>query len=297
LLEDPRARTTIQAFFAQFLDLGRLAGVERDPNSYPLYTPNLAEAMRAEVELLVDDLVHRQGGDIRQIFTTRRTFVNSDLAAIYGIEAEGATPITFVPVELPEDGPRAGLLTFGAFLTMNAHATETSPTLRGRYVRERVLCEMVPAPPGDVDTNIPEPDGEAHTLRERLEQHRADPACANCHAFIDPPGFLFEHFDSIGAFRELDNGYPIDASGDLDGAPLAGARDLAKALEDDPRVSRCMVTQLYRHATGRLDQAQEYPGLKAIDQEFAEGGYRFHDLLLALVTSEAFRTAATPEDL
>ncbi|MCA9660553.1 MAG: DUF1592 domain-containing protein [Myxococcales bacterium] len=297
LLEDPRARAAIQAFFAQYLDLGRLDQVERDSELYPLYTPSLAEAMRTEVELLVDDFVHREEADVRGLFTTRRTFVNEDLAKIYGVEAKGASPITFVPVELPEDGPRAGILTLGAFLMMNAHATETSPTLRGKYVRERVLCEEVPAPPGDVDTNIPEPDGEAHTLRERLEQHRADPACAGCHAFIDPPGFLFEHFDSIGNYRDLDNGYPIDASGELDGAPLAGARDLADALADDKRVARCMVTQLYRNTAGRLELPGERPGIKAVEDEFAASGYRYRELLLAFVTSEAFRTVATPEDL
>ncbi|MEZ4450952.1 MAG: DUF1592 domain-containing protein [Nannocystaceae bacterium] len=296
MLDDPRARIAIQDFFAQFLDLGRLSGVDRDPLRYPLYHPALPEIMRTEVELLVDDLVYRQGGDIRELFTTRSTFVNSDLAALYGVDAPGATPITFVPVELPSDGPRAGLLTLGAFLTMNAHATETSPTLRGKYVRERVLCETVPPPPPGVNTDIPDDDGEAHTLRERLEKHRSDPLCAGCHASIDPPGFLFEHFDSVGNYRLLDNGYPIDASGDLDGSALSGARDLAERLKDDKRVGNCIVTQLYRHAESRLNEPQELPGLKAIQASFAESGYRFRDLILILATSEAYRTVAEEVD-
>ena len=295
LLADPRASATIQAFFAQYLDLGRLAQVERNPDLYPLYTPNLVAAMRSEIELVVDDLVNREQADIRGLFTGRKTFVNADLAAVYGIDAKGASAITFVPVELPADGARVGILTSSAFLTMNAHATETSPTLRGKYVRERVLCETVPGPPGDVDTNIPEPDGLAHTLRERLEQHRADPICAGCHAFIDPPGFLFEHFDSIGVYRDLDNGYAIDASGELDGIALNDARDLALVLADDKRVARCMVTQLYRHTNGRLEESQERPGLSAIEEAFAASGYNYRSLLLAFVTSEAFRTVAHPE--
>lgn len=296
MLADPRARIAIQDFFAQFLDLGRLGGVDRDPLKYPLYHPALPQIMRTEIELLVDDLVYRQGGDIRELFTTRSTFVNSDLAALYGVDAPGATPITFVPVELPEDGPRAGLLTLGAFLTMNAHATETSPTNRGKYVRERVLCETVPPPPPGVNTDIPEDDGEAHTLRERLEKHRADPLCAGCHASIDPPGFLFEHFDSIGNYRLLDNGYPIDASGDLDGKPIADARGLAERLKDDKRVGKCIVTQLYRHAQSRLNETQELPGLKAIEASFAATGYRFRDLILILATSEAYRVVAEEVD-
>ncbi|MCA9625858.1 MAG: DUF1592 domain-containing protein, partial [Myxococcales bacterium] len=128
LLADPRASQAVQDFFAQYFDLGRLDGVTRDVASYPQFSEGLPEAMRTEVRLMVDDFVNRRQADVRGVFSTRRTFVNSELAALYGVEAEGATPIAFVPVELPEDGPRAGLLTLGAFLAMNAHETETSPT-------------------------------------------------------------------------------------------------------------------------------------------------------------------------
>jgi hypothetical protein len=297
LLDDPRARTAVRGFFSQFLDLGRLDGVTRDPTRYPLFTPTMLASMRTEIELLVDDFIYRRDGDVRGIFSSTTAFVNSELAALYGVVAEGASPITFVPVELPEDGPRAGLLTSGAFLTMNAHDTATSPTARGKYVRERVLCQTVPPPPPDIDLNLDDDEmGEATTLREKLEQHREDPLCAGCHAFIDPPGFLFEHFDSIGAWRELDNGYPIDASGDLDGVPLADARDLAEVLRDDPRVGECITTQLYRHAAGRLEHWKERPGLKDITAAFAASDYRFRELLLHLVTSEAFRTVSALEE-
>jgi hypothetical protein len=295
LLADPRARTTVQEFFAEYFDLGRLEQLARSPELYPQFTPTMKESMRTEVKLLVDDFVDRRDADVRGVFSTRRTFVNSDLAALYGLEVEGASPIAFVPVELPEDGPRAGLLTLGAFLAMNAHETRTSPTLRGKYVRERVLCQVVPPPPPDVNTEIPEDVIDAKTLRERLEQHRENPACSSCHSFIDPPGFLFEHFDSAGAYRSTDSGYPIDASGDLDGVPLAGARDLATVLENEAAVGRCIVTQLYRHAQGRLDAPAEAGAIDAIDELFASRGYRFHELLVALVTHESFRFVAAEE--
>ncbi|MBL8973516.1 MAG: DUF1592 domain-containing protein, partial [Myxococcales bacterium] len=292
LLADPRARTALRDFFAQFLDLGRLGGVTRDPVRYPLWSPTMIDSMRTEVTLLVEDLVYRQQGDIRSIFSTRRTFVNSELAALYGLEAPGATPITFVPVELPEDGPRAGILTLGAFLTMNAHDTENSPTARGKYVRTRVLCQDVPPPPPDIDLMLDPEQAEGKTLRERLEQHRSDPTCAGCHSFIDPPGFLFEHFNPIGAWQDLDNGFPIDSSGDLDGKPLADARGLADLLADDKRVGRCIVTQLYRHAIGRRDVSSEWPALDEVAADFAGEGYRFSELLRILVSSDVFRTVA-----
>lgn len=291
LLEDPRARDAIQSFFSQYYDLGRLDGLTRDPTSYPLFSSTLPESMRQEVRLLVDDFVFRRDEDIRGVYSTRTTFVNDDLAELYGVEAPGATAISFVPVDLPADGPRAGMLTFGAFLAMNAHETENSPTLRGKYVRERVLCQSVPPPPDDVDTNLPDDDGaEPRTLRERLDAHRTNPECASCHEFVDPPGFLFEYFDPIGQYRTLDNGYPIDASGELDGVELADATDLAALLGEDPRVGQCMVTQLFRHSNGRLETGGELPALVDVNEQFAEDGYRFRSLLLGMVTHDAFRT-------
>jgi hypothetical protein len=296
LLEDPRSRVAVQDFFSQFLDLGRIDGVSRDTELYPDFTASMPASMKTEVQLLVDDLVYRSDSDVRALFSTRRTFVNEELAQMYGVDAPGASPITFVPVELPVDGPRAGILTLGAFLTMNAHETQTSPTLRGKYVRERVLCQDVPPPPPDVDTSLDPDSSDAKTLREELEKHRENPACASCHAFIDPPGFLFENFDSAGTYRTTDNGYPIDASGDLDGMPLANARDLAEVLASDERVGSCMVTQLFRHTNGRLEAEGEAPALADLDERFASAEYRFQDLLLEFVTHDSFRIVANEED-
>jgi hypothetical protein len=290
LLADPRARTAVQDFFAQYLDLGRLDRVTRDATAYPQFSPGLLRAMRTEVELVVDDLVFRRDTDVRKLFSLERTYVNDALAALYGLDAPGATEVTFVPAALPADGPRAGLLTLGAFLTMNAHEVDTSPTLRGKYLRERVLCATVPAPPDDVDLELPEAgSGEARTLRERLEQHRVNPNCAGCHAFIDPPGYLFEHFDAIGGYRTLDAGHPIDSSGDLDGTPLADAKALAAVLADHPQVGRCMVKQLHRHAQGRLDTTDEWVLLDELHTDFAASGFRFTALLRALVMHPTFR--------
>ena len=294
LLDAQKARDAVQAFFAQYFDLVRLERLERDPVRYPTYTPTLVEAMETELRLLVDDLVFRHDADIRGIFDTHQTFVNDELAALYGVDAPGSSPIAFVPVELPAVGPRRGILTLGAFLTMNAHPTETSPTLRGKFVRERILCEHVPPPPGDVNLNL-DPMGMPATLRERLEQHRRNPMCATCHAFIDPPGLLFENFDSIGAFRTEAEGFPIDSHGDLDGVPLANGRDLASMLRNDPRVPACLVRQVYRHANARLETRREEIVLQGLTEEFARSGYSFRDLLVALVLSEGFRTMAAPE--
>ena len=230
LLNTDAARSAVQDFFSQYLDLKRLNEVDRDPQRYPGYTEALLPAMKTEIRLLVDDAVFRRRSDIRGLFFERRAYVNSALAALYELDAPGSSLNAFVPVEYGPDVPRAGILTLGAFLTMNAHPTETSPTLRGKYVRERILCELVPAPPDDIDINLDDEVGGPATLRERLEQHRSDPACAGCHQYIDPPGYLFENYDSVGRYREEAEGHPIDATGDLDGMPLNHARDLAAKL-------------------------------------------------------------------
>ena len=189
LLSSEKARRSVMSFFGQYLDLSRLNEVERDPAVYQGFTPTMPLSMRKELELVVDDIIFREDCDILTLFTTRKTFVNDELADLYELEVPQTSPISFVPVELPLDSKRQGILTLSAFLTMNAHQTETSPTLRGKYLRERILCQTVAAPPDDIDLNLDNPPGaEPRTLRERLEEHRENPACAGCHAFIDPPG-------------------------------------------------------------------------------------------------------------
>lgn len=296
LLTLPRARDAVQDFFAQYLDLPRLSRVQRDPALYPGFDEALLWAMETEVRLLVDDLVFRRRADIRELFGAPRGYVNRELAALYGVEAPGATGSTFVPVEFGPETPRAGVLGLAAFLTMNAHPTETSPTLRGKYVRERVLCQSVPPPPGDIDLDLEPGEDDPPTLRERLERHREDPACAGCHRFIDPPGFLFEHFDSIGRHRWAVDGIEVDASGELDGTPLADGTDLAALLRDDPRVARCIAKQLYRYANNRLDTIDERSVIDTLEAEMADGRYAFDRLVRALVLSRGFRTLAPPDE-
>ena len=296
LLADPRSDEAIEAFFEQYLDLGRLDNASPDPATYPRYTDTLRAAMRSEVLLLVDDLVNRRDADVRKLFSARRAYVNRELATHYGLLVEGATALTYVPVELPEDGERAGILGLGAFLTMNAHAVHTSPTLRGKYILERVLCSMVPPPPDSVDLDLSDEETEGGaTLRDTLEAHRDDPECSSCHAIMDPPGFLFEHFDATGAWRETDGGHSIDSSGDLFGVPLAGAGDLGDVLANHERVGPCMVQQLYRHAHGRLDGDADEVTLAQLNAGFAAGGHRFRALLRDVVSHESFRVVRALE--
>jgi hypothetical protein len=294
LLRSPRARAGVRAFFTQYLGLSALDHLSRDAAQFPQMTSTLGEAMRREVELLVEDAVFTQDNDIRELFSARQTFVNPELARLYGIEypagAEG-----FVRVALPEASQRGGLLTTGAVLAITSHQNSTSPTARGRFISDRLRCEPVPDPPGNVQFDLAQPDGGARlTLRQRLERHRSNPACAACHLITDPLGLGFENFDAIGALRTVEEGLPVDANGEINGQPFFGARALGERIARDPRVTRCMIRQLYRYAQGRLDAAGEEATLVQLTQRLEDNGYRFKRLLVELVASEGFRFAAAP---
>ena len=296
MLDDPRADTAILTFFGQYLDLARLDRTSPDPDLFPTFTDTLRDAMKHEVLLLVDDIVNRRDTDARGLFSDRRAYVNAELAAHYGLPTDGMSALAYVPVDLPADSERAGILGLGAFLTMNAHATSTSPTLRGKYLLERVLCIDVPPPPDSVDLDFTDETAEAASLRDQLERHRDDPACNSCHALMDPPGFLFENFGPTGAWRDTDNGVPIDSSGDLSGVPLSGAGALGDHLADHERVGPCMVRQVFRHAHARLDTEADDVTLDQLSESFASSGHRFRSLLVDVIAHESFVVVAASEE-
>ncbi len=292
LLRNPRARNAVRAFFVQYLGLGGLDGLARDRTLYPDVTPALTASMREEVERLVEDVVFTHDGDFRAVFSGDSTFLDTRLATLYGITLPAGT-VGFNRVELPAHSGRGSLLTTAALLAVTAHPNATSPTARGRYVRERLLCERVPDPPMNVPLNLDAGDsGAMPTLRERLERHRRDPNCAGCHLRTDPVGLGFEDFDAIGRRRTMEAGRPVDARGDLDGVSFVGARALGEILARDPRVASCVVRQVYRYATARLETEGEARVLADLEERFAARNYRFLELLVELVASEGFRTVA-----
>lgn len=296
MLADPRARQALARFFAEHLKLDRLDGITKDAATFPQMSTTLPRAMRQELERIIDFVVFEQGGDLRDIFDTRTTFVNEELARVYnlpGVEGDALQPVT-----LAANSPRGGVLTTAGFLALNAHASVSSPTLRGRFVRQSLLCQDIPPPPPGVSTELPEPDPSAgpQTLRQRLETlHLSVPACAACHLRMDPIGFAFESFDAIGAYRTKDHGLPIDPSGQLDGRPFRNAHDLAQLLKASPDVAACVARMTYRYATGHLETPGEARTLEALTRGFVAQGHRFQDLVVALVTSDGFRLAAAQE--
>ena len=214
------------------------------------------------------------------------------MASIYSVPTPARDG--FAPYTYPDDSPRAGILTQASFLALHSHATATSATSRGKFVRVALLCGVIPPPPADVDTSIPEPSVTATTLRERLAEHRENPVCASCHSVMDPIGLGFENFDALGRYRRLEAGAIIDPSSDLDGVPFADAVALGTLLHDHPDLPSCFTRNLYKYATGHVPERTEQIQLDELTELFAAAGYRVKELLVSIAMSQGFRTSRGP---
>ena len=293
LLASPRARQPLLTFFAEWLGTSGLDsnGLAKDATLYPDATLPLARGMFLEIEGLVASLVFDRNADLLSLYGTRETFLTAELAKLYGLPA-GAVPAgsTAAPYTLPA-GPRAGFLTTGAFLSLNARASITSPTLRGVFIRERLLCQPVPPPPPDVDTTLPAPaPGAVETMRERLARHRMNPSCESCHAFMDPIGLALENFDALGAFRTTDAGKPIDPSGTIDGKSFDGPQALQALVREDPAAATCVIRQLVQQLTGTADVATAQALADQLAPSWKSAGGRVKAFLLSYLESELGRS-------
>lgn len=287
LLAHDNARRGLRNLFDEVFHLYNLPGINKDPLVFLNADPELGASAREETLLGVEAMVFDDDGDFRDLLTTERAFVDRRLAALYGVAA--ATPEGFGEVYLPAELGRRGLLGQASFLMLQSHATSSSATKRGVFVRRTLLCQEIPAPPADVDTSIPEADATSPTLRERLQTHLSDPYCASCHQLTDPIGLGFENFDGIGKWRLTENGATIDASGDLDGVAFANAWEMAEVLHDSPLLGPCFTRHVYRYGVGRVENGDELALIGWLNEGFAGTGYSFRELLVDTVLSPGFR--------
>lgn len=292
LLASPAAQTALMTFLEEQLDLHHVHKIVKVPEAFPDFTPALAEAMAHEMYEVVRDVAVREPDDLLSLFSRRDTYVNGPLAALYGVPGpESAND--WIPVTLPEDGPRAGLLGFAGFLASHSGAAETSVTKRGFFVVSKLLCREIPAPPGDVITVLPEPPAGGHvTMRERVEQHMSDPSCKGCHLAMDPPGLALEHFDALGVYRETDGGLAIDATGEIDGEAFDGARELGELLAAHPDVSACFARRFHEYALGTA--LGKKTSVTDLVGAFEDSGRRLPDLVRAVVLHDSFRLVSAP---
>ena len=292
MLADPRAREVVRDFHAQWLKLGHIEEVEKDPDVFPDFDPKLRPLLRAEADAFLDSVIWDGQGDLDTLLLAPYTFLNGELADYYGLE--GPSGEAFEKVELPE-GRGSGILTQGGLMAVLAKANQTTPVLRGKFIREHLLCQIIPPPPDNIDITPPDVDPNLPT-RERFAMHSADPTCAGCHSLMDPLGFGFEHFDGIGKWRDIEAGQPIDATGNLGKDTFDGVPELAALIVDSAEVEGCMTLQWFRYAYGRAEGEEDVGTLAALTAGFAGSGRRIQDLIVALTQTDAFLYRhATPD--
>jgi hypothetical protein len=291
MLQAPKARSAVAQFHNEWLGISELSGVVKDPTLYPQWNDTIRAEVQQEASTFVDDTFWNDG-KLETLFTAPYSFLNKDLAAYYGVT--GPTDSNYVRTNFPA-GQRAGILTQGAILSVLAKPNQTAPVLRGKFVREMILCQQLQPPPANLVITPPEVKPDA-TTRERFTEHSKNALCAGCHQLMDPVGFGFENYDAIGNYRTTDQTFPVDASGeliqtDVDGK-FNGAVELANKLAQSPEVRQCMVKQWFRYATGRAETDADACTLDALDKDFDAVNHDLRELRVKITTSDAFRYRA-----
>jgi hypothetical protein len=291
LLAAPAGREAIAAFAEDYMRLDRIAGQPKDSGLFPEYGPALKSAMVREVREAWVKVAYENDANVLEVFSTPDVVANADLAALYGLDPTGLTATTYGEFVLPEGGGRTGVLTRAGFLSQYANQKEGSPTLRGKFIREAIMCDDVPAPPADVALEIPESDADSPTTkRERLEMHRSVPTCAACHSLMDPLGLPLEQFDAIGRFRTEEHGLTINPTGEFDGTPVDDARDLGEVMNVSDTVASCIARKYYQYALGHEQRDVDEIVIQELGDSFDVAGRRLRTLILDVVAHEAFST-------
>ena len=305
MLQDKRARQATDEFFAQWLRFDRMLTAAKDDGRYPSFTPELAAMMVQETRMLLGHLVWNDL-NFMEALTADYSFINADLARVYGLPEPAGE---FEMVKFPASLPRAGILGHATFLASTTGPVETSPTARGMFVREHLLCQIVPNPPPGVNTNLPEPSTAeaARAKRERMLEHVQNASCSGCHRLMDPIGFGLEKYDAIGAWRDqeivdISSGsgesrrsksvnVDITAAGEIAGLPNAtfsDSRELGRVLATSPVCQDCVAKQMFRYAFGRAEAASDRATVAATAATFRSSGFKFKELLISLVRSPQF---------
>jgi mono/diheme cytochrome c family protein len=289
MLADDRSTALVENFANQWLVVRNVREASPDPDLFPDFNENLRQALQRETALFVQHII-REDRSVLEFLTADYTFVNERLARHYGMAGVYGNHFRRVRIADPN---RRGLLGHGSILMVTAYPNRTSPVLRGKWLLDNFLGSPPPPPPPTVDTNLKDTgaDGQPATVRERLEQHRKNPACASCHAPMDPLGFALENFDPIGGWRTVDNGKPVDSSGALpDGTTLDGPAGLQRFLLAKREQFVTTVTEkLLMYALGRQVDYYDAPAVRRVTRAVAADDYRWSSIVLGIVQSTPFQ--------
>jgi hypothetical protein len=272
-------------FFSEYSQAQLVMVVEKSAPMFPTFNDGMKKSMLEATELFIKNVVVAPGADVRSFFDSDQTFVDATLAPIYGVTAPASG---FMQMKLAPETGRAGILGQAGILAGHSLVDHNSPTRRGIFVATNFLCRKAPSPPEDVIAELPV-DPNLST-RERMELHRTKTSCAACHSVFDPPGLALEHFDSIGKYRETEDGHPIDATGAIDGVAFDGLAQLGATLRNNAAVQSCMMGNFYRAANGLASAEDDAAQVAALSEALTAKGYVWRDFLTEFVASDAFRS-------
>lgn len=293
LIASPRLEVGMRAFFDDMLELDTFDTVSKDSLLYPKWGSAMATSAREETLRTVIGLTLDDNGDIRDLMTTRQTYIDRRLAMLYGV----AFPFTgnWVKYEFPAESGRSGLLTQISMLSMFSHPGRSSPTKRGVAINEIFLCSPTPLPPNNVDFSVVNnPNSSMKTLRERLMAHATNPTCAACHQRSDPVGLSLEAFDTIGGYRTTENGEPINVSATIQDHTFSGAQGLGQYMHDNPRYPACVARKLYSYSRGL--KSSSVNDFQDAYKAFQNSGFRLRALLKSMAVSDSFYAVGPPEN-
>jgi len=288
MMKDPRARTTLVGFHQRLFGTDIIDDASKDPMVYPQFDDGLRASMKAEFRAFVEDALFEGDGRLETLLTSRTTFVDAALAPLYGVPLPAGSGLRKVQLD---GSQRAGVLTSVGLLTAHTLSDTSAPIIRGKFIRERLLCNELAEPPPGLNVMAPAPKPGA-TTRELLEQHSVNPSCAACHQLMDPIGFGYANFDGIGRWRAMEEGKAIDSSGSLKGTDVDGAFqgpvELAKKLASSQQVSECVMTTMLDFVQG--------PGVDAdaclttrLRKAFDDSHHDLRALILAIAQSDGFQ--------
>ena len=312
MLASDRAAETFDHFLAEWMRFDRLRNSVKDRNRFRDFGPEVAESMTEETRRLFRHLIWGDL-DFRDFYTADYTFVDDFLTNVYGMPDPS---VPFGKTVYPAESTRSGVLGHGTFLAQTGKPIHTSPTERGLFVREHFLCQTIPPPPPGVDTSLPPLTlgGRPMTVRETMEElHASEPVCASCHKLVDPIGYGFEHFDTVGAYRDTEpvrveptpqqerqgakateHSLPIDSTGFIAGiadSEFQTPRDVGRILARSPICQKCVVRQFFRYLYGRSETARDAQVIERAYNRFVRSGFVFRELVLGLVVTEEFLAA------
>ncbi len=289
LLQSPNAHPAIRQFFLEWLTENELSTVSKSATVYPAFTGTLHSSMQNETQAFLDWVMWTSDHKLPTLLTSPVSFLNSELAAVYGVSGVTGTALQQVQLDPTQ---RAGVLTQLSMMTLLGKPDRSSPVLRGKFIRDQVLCQPIPPPPQNLVITPPMVTPGVST-RESFVMHEAVAACKGCHALMDPIGFGFENYDGIGQFRTVDQGQPVDSTGTLSGTdvdgPFNNAIDLIKRLAGSQQVSDCFATEWFRYAFGRGESTDDTCSLQSLKGAFTSSQLDIQELLVAVTQTDAFR--------